>query len=307
VGPGDGRAGRARQLPAAAATVPVPAHVLAHRPLERADRWPVVAVLLGAVLAVLGAVRWRRPSALELEAASDGDAPAVRAEPETARGTVLRVTAGLVLLLAATTATGLLPLGGATMGFGRGLALALVQVVAAVLLVRAGRPPQGIVGRPGRAPALGLVRPPRHPWSLALAPAVGIGLWIAGGVLLRVIPSTGEAPIESLVAWPSGTLAVGLAAVLVPVAEEVFFRGFVYGSLDRRFGTAVAFAVTVLLFAVAHVPQVWGAWGALASILLTGVALTGLRAWTGSTLVPVLAHLACNGVNVILSLASSVR
>lgn len=53
-----------------------------------------------------------------------------------------------------------------------------------------------------------------------------------------------------------GTLALVLAAVLVtiiaPIAEELFFRGFVFGSLRNWHGTAVAAGLTGLLFGAIH-------------------------------------------------------
>ena len=272
-----------RTLPAEVARVPLRARIVAHRPLAPDDPWAVLAVLAGAVLAVIGAARWRGHPA--------------SAAPSDDRRAILRVAAGLGLLGAATVATGLVPFFGAVAGLGRGLFLAAVQIAAAVVLVNGASEPRS------RPAALG-VRAPSRWWWLLAAPPIGIALWLLSGFLLRLVPSTGEAAIEAFVAWPSGLLAVALVAVIVPIAEEIFFRGFVYGTLDARFGARAAFVATVLLFAAAHLPQVWHAWGAFASILVTGVALTALRARTRSVLVPALAHLAYNGVNAILGLAS---
>lgn len=276
-----------RQLPPEVTRVPLRGHVVAHRPIAPDDRWPVWGALCGAVLGVLGVAGWR------------GRAPA--APPETAgplrdagRGSLARVGAGLLVLAVASVAAGFAPLYGSTAGLSRGLLLAAVQIVAAVALVSA--------HGESRAHALGIA-PPSRWWALALAPVVGVALWALGGLLVRWVPSTGTAPIESFVEWPSGTLAVALVAVVVPVAEELFFRGFVYGTIERSHGARAAFAASVLLFAAAHLPQVWNAWGAFSAILLTGLVLTALRARTSSVLVPALAHLAYNGVNVVLGLA----
>jgi membrane protease YdiL (CAAX protease family) len=278
-------------LPEAIQTTPLRARIIAHRPLRTADRWPVFAVLLGALLLVVGASRWR----------TDGMPIERPEEPAAApRGVPLRILVGLCALLGVGVLSAFVPIWGATAAVGRGLTIAAVEVVAALLLV-------GVLMRPGvgRGDALGLVRPERAVWALAVAPAAGLFLWFVGGIVMRLVPATGEAPIETLVTWPSGTLAVGLVAVLVPVAEELFFRGFVFGAVARRYGGAAAFAITVLVFVLAHVPQDWGAWGALTGILLTGLGLTALRWWTGSTLVPALAHLVHNGVIVAISLAAS--
>ena len=292
-----------RTMPPAVARVPIRARVVAHRPLAPDDPWAVLAVLAGAVLAVVGAAGWRRRRASldgSLDEAPSAGVVATSPSSGTRRDAAVRVAAGLVLLGAATIATGLVPFFGAVAGLGRGLFLAIVQIAAALVLVR-GKPASAELHP--RAAALGLAAPSRGWWLLA-APPIGIALWLLSGFLLRFVPSTGEAAIEAFVAWPSGLLAVALVAVIVPLAEELFFRGFVYGTLDARFGARTAFVATVLLFAVAHLPQVWHAWGALASILVTGIALTALRARTGSVLVPALAHLAYNGINAVLGLAS---
>ena len=103
--------------------------------------------------------------------------------------------------------------------------------------------------------------------------------------------------------WPSAGLALGTIGVLVPLAEEMFFRGFVFGVVAARYGRGVGFAVAVVLFGLAHVPQTWGAWGATVAVLLTGAVLTAIRAWSRSVYVSALAHLAYNGLITTLSLA----
>jgi membrane protease YdiL (CAAX protease family) len=107
------------------------------------------------------------------------------------------------------------------------------------------------------------------------------------------VPRTGEAPIETYIAWPSGALSFALVGMAAPLAEELFFRGFVFGAL-RRLGLLAAFLGSFGLFVLAHVQQVWGSWGALVSLILTAATLTALRALSGSTLVPALAHVLFN-------------
>ena len=55
-----------------------------------------------------------------------------------------------------------------------------------------------------------------------------------------------------------------------------------------------AYLGTIVLFASVHAQQAWGNWGALLSVTLTGAVLTLLRALSGSTLVPAVAHLLYN-------------
>jgi len=86
------------------------------------------------------------------------------------------------------------------------------------------------------------------------------------------------------------------------VAEEIFFRGLVYGALEKRFGAGAAIAGSAVLFALVHLPQQWGAWGACASVLLLGLCLGLLRRYSGSTRAPALAHLAHNAILTLLAL-----
>jgi membrane protease YdiL (CAAX protease family) len=146
---------------------------------------------------------------------------------------------------------------------------------------------------------LGLRAPVRPSWVLVLSPAVAVALRAAGDWIAARIPDEGTAPVQALVSMPSGTLAYATVAVLVPFAEELFFRGFVYGTAVRRFGPVSAFVLAAALFSLAHVPQLWGAWGPLASVTLTGIVLTSLRAWSGSVLLPTFTHVAHNAVIVL--------
>ncbi len=191
------------------------------------------------------------------------------------------------------------PLVGAGGAVARGLVIALVEVTLAFGLVT----PEADPVRPPRSVALGLRPPRRVPrlW-LGLAPLLGLGLVLVGRAVVHAIPSTGVAPIEVFVEMPSGRLAVALIGVLAPVAEELFFRGFIFAALARWRGADVALGVTVMLFSVVHLPQQWGAWGAFASVTMMGLVLTGLRRWTGSTLLCALVHLTHNGLITLLSI-----
>ena len=308
-----------RQLSPQIAGTRLRGRITAHRPLAPSDALAVVAILMAAILmAVREVIGIRRPTGL---AAADADGaggeettdrptpvpPSVAgpgAVPSIVE-TLVRVAAALVLLAVAIVGLGWLPVGGATGAMARGSILAAAQVLLAFGLVVAASP-----GWDGRRAALGFGRPDRLRWLLWIAPLIGILVSVAGRFLSRAVnelwPPAYEASIEALVAWPSGILGVALVSVLVPVAEEIFFRGLVFGSLSRRFGGLIAFLITTLFFVAAHAPQVWGSVGPLASLLVTAVVLTGLRWATGSTTVPVVAHLAHNAaISITAVLASS--
>ena len=212
---------------------------------------------------------------------------------------MLRVVVGVVALIGAMFGLAFVPLGGAQGAVVRGLLIALAEVLVAFFWIA----PVVDAVRPPRSAALGLAPPRRAPmvWLLT-APLLGLALVIVGRFVAMAIPSTGVAPIEVFVELPSGRLAVALVAVFVPIAEELFFRGFVFGSLERARGGNVALVATTLLFAVVHLPQQWGAWGAFASVAFTGLVLTSLRRATGSTLLCALVHLTHNALITLLSI-----
>jgi len=220
------------------------------------------------------------------------------------RNAMLRVALGVTVMVGALFGVSLVPVTGVGGAVVRGLIVAVLEVVAAFFLVVPGVSAlRRDAVRPPKIEALGMVPPRRAPivW-LVLAPLLGLALVILGRLIVALVPATGLAPIELFVEMPSGRLAVALVAVFVPVAEELFFRGFVFGTLERVRGANVALAFTVILFAVVHLPQQWGAWGAFASVATTGLALTLMRRFTGSTLLCAIVHLSHNAWITLLSI-----
>ena len=110
--------------------------------------------------------------------------------------------------------------------------------------------------------------------SLAAVPALAVGR-VAGG---------GHAP------QPLALRVVALGT-LAAVAEEAFFRRFVYDALLPG-GAALAVGGSALLFALVHV-TVYGAW-VLPIDVTAGLVLSWQRWATGSWKVPALTHALAN-------------
>ncbi|WP_433801471.1 lysostaphin resistance A-like protein [Actinomycetospora sp. CA-084318] len=98
----------------------------------------------------------------------------------------------------------------------------------------------------------------RVPWrTVGLAVLLGLAVWLVSRVLIVVYVSvTGDLtdPQAALTQFSGGLAAfwvVLLGGLVVPLGEELLFRGVGYGSL-RRFGRVAATIVSSLVFAVAH-------------------------------------------------------
>ena len=93
-------------------------------------------------------------------------------------------------------------------------------------------------------------------------------------------------------------VAVGLVAtVLAPLAEEVFFRGFVFGALARKVGIPAGMALSSLLFAAGHMQP-----GVLVPTFVLGLMLAWLYWRTSSLWTTIFAHFAFNLVALAISL-----
>jgi membrane protease YdiL (CAAX protease family) len=131
-----------------------------------------------------------------------------------------------------------------------------------------------------------------------------IPLLLLGGVLLALgaeissqfYETPKNLPIEALFATRRGMEYLMAFGILVaPLAEETVFRGYVYPVLARKFGIITGIALTGILFGLVHVPQLWGGWGQIATLVGVGMALTAVRAATHSVFASYLVHLGYNG------------
>jgi membrane protease YdiL (CAAX protease family) len=87
------------------------------------------------------------------------------------------------------------------------------------------------------------------------------------------------------------------AVTLAPLMEELFFRGFLYPVLARRFGMGVSIFLTGAAFGILHGAQLKYSWAVLI-IFLVGIVLTAVRAKTKSVAASFLVHV---GYNATLS------
>lgn len=147
----------------------------------------------------------------------------------------------------------------------------------------------------------------RFPWLLSgVLFFVGLGLILVINLLWELVrqrlgwaaqpdflPLFGEG-IRGLV------LALLLGGVVAPVAEEVFFRGFLYAGLRSRWGTAGGMIVSSLLFALVHFSP-----GVILPIFLMGMVLAAVYTYSGSLWPSIFLHGAINALAFVGSYLSN--
>ena len=99
-------------------------------------------------------------------------------------------------------------------------------------------------------------------------------------------------------------LAAMGTVILVPTAEELMYRGLVYG-LCRKRSRILAFAVSALIFASIHVTGYIGSYEPLHLLLCyvqyipAGLVLAGAYEFTGNIFAPILIHTTVNLIGIL--------
>jgi membrane protease YdiL (CAAX protease family) len=86
-------------------------------------------------------------------------------------------------------------------------------------------------------------------------------------------------------------LAVVTLVIMASVAEEVLFRGYLYGKLKNSVPAIIAALATSLLFAAAH-----GQLNVAVDVFVLSLILCGLRSLTGSIWAGILVHMIKNAI-----------
>lgn len=152
-----------------------------------------------------------------------------------------------------------------------------------------------------------------RPVDLALGAAAALlAIFVivpAVGVVLRPLlghPDVSK-PVNDLVDEAKGPAIVGLAliaAVGAPLVEELFFRGLLLRSIEKRLGTGWAIAGSSVFFGLAHPNDIpWkGQLVVMAALAALAVVLATLAVRTGRLGASIVAHAVFNAVNLAVAI-----
>lgn len=155
----------------------------------------------------------------------------------------------------------------------------------------------------GRLAALGLrTRRPLADLGTGLLGGVGLYLgttWVLAPLVFILVSLVSGGPVEpprqEILPPDPSTLEITVGAVtaivLAPIAEELFFRGFLFGALRARMRFLGAAAVSAVAFALVHVLPLL-----IPLMFVVGIGLAYLYERRGSLLTSMAAHA---GFNVI--------
>jgi len=116
------------------------------------------------------------------------------------------------------------------------------------------------------------------------------------GLAINILPwfdinQSQDVGFDNLIFRYEYTLAFVALVVIAPFAEEVLFRGYLYGKIKHYAPVWLAIILSSVLFGVAH-----GAWNVGVDTFALGIILCLLREITGSLWASIFVHMAKNGL-----------
>ena len=153
--------------------------------------------------------------------------------------------------------------------------------------------------------ALGFRRAVRGGWWVSVA--VVLAAWSTLGVYLLIVKLVGLGELvpestlpEDFFDNPAMVALVGVLAILAaPIAEETFFRGFLFPALRVRWGTFWAALASGLVFAALHFNL-----GSIVPFTVIGMLLAWAYVFSGSLWVAIAAHFIFNSVSFGIAVAT---
>ena len=136
--------------------------------------------------------------------------------------------------------------------------------------------------------------------DLLLAPVGLVVVMIVAGILttimVAILPSVDwqqaqEVGFHGLYDFGEHLLAFICLVIIVPVCEEIVFRGWLYGKLRVRLPAAPAMLIVSLLFGIMH-----GQWNVGVTVFAMSLGMCAMRELTGTIWSGVILHMIKNGI-----------
>ncbi|MCP9495031.1 MAG: CPBP family intramembrane metalloprotease [Pyrinomonadaceae bacterium MAG19_C2-C3] len=128
-----------------------------------------------------------------------------------------------------------------------------------------------------------------------------IGL-LGVGLLISNLIGGEKTQVEQIIESSTGArLTIAFAAALTaPFAEEVVYRGVLFPATQRRTGTLWAIVIVSTLFTLVHVNQYYNNLGVITAVGILSLAITIVRAYSGSLLPCFAIHTIFNSIQAVV-------
>lgn len=103
--------------------------------------------------------------------------------------------------------------------------------------------------------------------------------------------------LQSQMTWLNFAIGFVSAAIISPIYEEIFYRGFLYRFFSNRYGVLSGMIISSLIFTVVHIPT----FNTLPVNFFSGLVFSWVYQKTGSIIPSILIHGIFNGIAVILT------
>ena len=131
-------------------------------------------------------------------------------------------------------------------------------------------------------------------YIIALSIGVNIILLFLSAILTKIIPSYGEVVNQLNIANKSA-LQLVIVIILIPIYEEIVFRGIIFGYLRKNFNIIVAILAQALIFGIMHLNLVQGIY-----TFILGIVLALIYMYSDSILGNITVHIIFNLLGVLI-------
>jgi membrane protease YdiL (CAAX protease family) len=141
---------------------------------------------------------------------------------------------------------------------------------------------------------------PKGMWAML---ALGASTYLVLAMLGSLLPMPKSTPFDNLFQNRRDAFLLAIiATTLGPLMEELFFRGFFYPVVAKRWGAGWGIFLSALPFALMHMQQYGYSWGILLLIFGVGLVCGIVRAVTGSVAASFLVHVGYNGAQMLIAI-----